>query len=544
MQAQALPAFSFMSTKVPNLKFSALLAICRIIDSAFELERALNDILRILSEQLSMQRATITLHDPDTGLLNISASYGLTPEEQRRGVYRLDEGVTGRIFVTGEPYYVPDVSQEPLFLNKTGARHPDKVDKGALSFLGAPILVNGEPIGVLNVDRLFPDAVDVQEDMDFLSVAALIIGQFINLNDKLRRREDGLRAMNAHLRSWLSRENQGPYIVGRSPIMAEVQRQIEKVAPTKATVLLLGESGVGKTLIARMIHELSDRKPHPFVKVNCASIPDNLLESELFGYEKGAFTGASVSRPGRFEDADGGTVFLDEVGELPLGLQAKLLRVIQEKEFERLGSNRVRSADVRILAATNRDLGKLSAEGKFRQDLYFRLSVFPITVPPLRDRKEDIPSLLVHFMNKVAHDYGRKLYFTREALDMLTEYDWPGNVREMENLVERLVIMADSEQVGPEALEGRLEPEPMALEAEEEQAAIAAPRPTGATLADIEKSEVITALERAEFIQYKAAEELGLTPRQLGYRVRKFGLEPLIAEGKAKLRRGKAGRSA
>jgi Nif-specific regulatory protein len=301
---------------------------------------------------------------------------------------------------------------------------------------------------------------------------------------------------------------------------------------------------VGKTLIARMIHELSDRKPHPFVKVNCASIPDNLLESELFGYEKGAFTGASVSRPGRFEDADGGTVFLDEVGELPLGLQAKLLRVIQEKEFERLGSNRVRSADVRILAATNRDLGKLSAEGKFRQDLYFRLSVFPITVPPLRDRKEDIPSLLVHFMNKVAHDYGRKLYFTREALDMLTEYDWPGNVREMENLVERLVIMADSEQVGPEALEGRLEPEPMALEAEEEQAAIAAPRPTGATLADIEKSEVITALERAEFIQYKAAEELGLTPRQLGYRVRKFGLEPLIAEGKAKLRRGKAGRSA
>ncbi|MFW5838213.1 MAG: sigma 54-interacting transcriptional regulator, partial [Desulfovibrionaceae bacterium] len=301
-----------MTSKVPGLKLSALLAICRVIDRAFDLDKAMADILCILSEQLSMQRATVTLLDPASGLLNIAASYGLTPEEERRGVYRLGEGVTGRIFTTGEPYYVPDVSREPLFLDKTGARRC--VDKGRLSFLGAPILVGGEPIGVLNVDRLFPDAVDVQEDVDFLSVAAMLLGQFINLNDKLRRREEGLLAANAQLRSRISRENRGPYIVGRSPLMAEVQRQIEKVAPTKATVLLLGESGVGKTLIARMIHELSDRKGRPFVKVNCAAIPENLLESELFGYEKGAFTGATASRPGRFKDADRGAIFLDEIG--------------------------------------------------------------------------------------------------------------------------------------------------------------------------------------------------------------------------------------
>lgn len=539
-----------MSPRVRQLKLSALLGICQVIDKALDIEQTLADILRILSEQLAMQRATVTLYDKRSGLLNISASYGLRPEEIRRGVYRLDEGVTGRIFLTGEPYYVPDVSREPLFLDKTGAR---RVQKNKLSFLGVPILMGGESMGVLNVDRLFLDDVEVEEDIDFLSAVATLIAQLVSLNEKIRKREEVLKAENVQLRSQLSRENRGPYIVGRSHAMKEVQRQLERVAPTKATVLLLGESGVGKSLIARIIHELSDRKAYPFIKVNCAAIPENLLESELFGSEKGAFTGATRTRPGRFEEACGGTIFLDEIGELAMPLQAKMLRVLQDKEFERLGSSRTRTVDVRIITATNRDLSQLAANGAFRPDLYYRLSVFPITVPPLRDRKEDVAGLLNHFLNKATHDYGRTLSLTPEALDALTGYNWPGNVREMENLIERLVIMADQERVGMNFIQNHLTAANSSASGASGEAFAAQPEyfpqqdetdigyhlPAGASLADMERHEVVAALERTGWVQYKAAAELGLTPRQMGYRVRKFGLETVIAEGRARQRRSK-----
>lgn len=528
-----------MPCSVPRMKISALLAICQVIDRALDLEGTLADILQVLSEKLAMQRATVTLYDPHTSLLNISASYGLKPEEKQRGVYRLDEGITGRIFQTAQPYYVPDVSREPLFLDKTGAR---AVQKTTLSFLGVPILLGGIPIGVLNVDRLFHDDVDFGEDMDFLSVVATLIGQFISLNEEVRKREQVLRAENVQLRSQLSRENKGPYIVGRSYAMQEVQRQLERVAPTKATVLLLGESGVGKTLIARIIHELSDRKSYPFIKVNCASIPENLLESELFGSEKGAFTGATRTRQGRFEEACGGTIFLDEIGELALSVQAKLLRVLQEKEFERLGSSKTRTVDVRIVTATNRALESLAAEGHFRPDLYYRLSVFPMTVPPLRERKEDVPGLLTHFLRKAAEDHGRSLSLTPQALELLTEYDWPGNVREMENLIERLVIMADQERVDHIFIRRFLTSASSASDNCTESIASVSTQGKGSgSLADLERNEVIAALQRVGWIQYRAAEELGITPRQMGYRVHKYGLESIIAEGRAKVRRLKHG---
>lgn len=393
-----------MDTTVHGLKHSALLAICQAIDQAIDLESALEVVLRIISEQLSMQRATVTLYDPETGQLSINASYGLSAEEKRRGVYRLNEGVTGRIFQTGEPFYVPDIDNEPLFLDKTGSR---RLERGMISFIGVPIILHGDPIGVLNVDRLFDDEVSFDEDVNFLKVVATLIGQFISLHEKILEREAVLKRENTSLKYQISKNSKGPYIVGESAAMVEVQRQMEKVSPTKATVLLLGESGVGKTLIAQIIHELSERKGHPFIKINCASIPENLLESELFGYEKGAFTGASGTRPRRFEEADSGTIFLDEIGELPMGLQAKLLRVLQDKELERLGSNRTRTVDVRILAATNRDLSSLVEEGNFRLDLYYRLNVFPLRVPPLRERKEDITGLLNHFLRKMSDDYGR-----------------------------------------------------------------------------------------------------------------------------------------
>lgn len=523
-----------MRPTVHGLKLSALLAICQDIEQAIDLESALESVLRIMSEELAMQRATVTLYDPQTGHLSISASYGLTTEEKQRGVYRLNEGITGRIFQTGKPYYVPDIDNEPLFLDKTGSR---RVKRGMISFVGVPIILHGDPIGVLNVDRVFEDEIEFDEDIDFLKIVATLIGQFISLNEKILEREAVLRSENTSLKYQIAKNNKGPYIVGQSSAMEEVQRQMEKVSPTKATVLLLGESGVGKTLIARIIHELSERNGHPFIKVNCASIPENLLESELFGHERGAFTGATSTRPGRFEEAHNGTIFLDEIGELPIALQSKLLRVLQEKELERLGSNKTKTIDVRILTATNRDLTDLMERGKFRLDLYYRLNVFPIRVPALRERKEDITELLNHFMSQMADDYGRSVHFTPSALEALIRYDWPGNVREMQNLIERLVIMSDTERIGLDFLRPYLTPGQTA--AAQEVMQISEPTTRTMSLKEFEKNKVVASLERNEWLQYKAAESLGITPRQMGYRVKKYGLEAMIAEGRAQLRRQK-----
>lgn len=537
-----------MRSQIHLLKFSVLLAICETMERALDLEAALDGVLCILSEKLSMQRATVTLYEPEIHQLTINASYGLTLEEKQRGVYRLDEGVTGKIFRSNEPFYVPDISKEPLFLDKTGAR---KLQRGMTSFIGVPIVLQGDPIGVLNVDRFFDDHIAIEEDIDFLKIVATLIGQFLSLNKKVMEREAVFKRENASLRYQISQQNKGLYIVGKSSAMMEVQRQMERVSPTQATVLLLGESGVGKTLIARIIHDLSERKGHPFVKLNCASIPENLLEAELFGYEKGAFTGATSSREGRFEEADRGTIFLDEIGELPLNLQAKLLRVLQEKELERLGSNKTRTVDIRIIAATNKDLEKLVEQHEFRLDLYYRLNIFPIVIPALCERREDVTGLLNHFLRKAAQNYGRTVSLTAGALDALIQYDWPGNVREMENLIERLVIMSDSDYISLEFIAPYLE---SGAPASEHVAAV----PTGShagglsnsqhissqhsscqhtSLQELEKNEIIHALESNGWIQYKAAASLGLTARQMGYRVKRYNLEETIALGRARLRK-------
>ena len=511
---------------VRHLAFEALVSISRVMDKALDLQNALQEILRILSETLSMNRATITLLDSETQQLTINASHGLSPEEKQRGVYNLDEGITGRIFQTMEPYVVPDASKDPLFLNKTGAR---SVDKDRVTFLGVPIVLHGRPIGVLNVDRLFSADVSHEEDIAFLQVVATLIAQFMSLNEEVRRREERLRRENASLLNRISQRDPRTRMVGGSSAMAEVQQKLEKVAPTAATVLLLGESGVGKTRIARTIHQLSERKHHSFIKVNCASIPETLLESELFGYEKGAFTGATQSRAGRFEEAHQGSVFLDEIGELSLAVQAKLLRFLQDREFERLGSNQTRQSDVRVIAATNKDLDDLAAKGEFRADLYYRLNVFPIRVPPLRERSEDIPGLLNHFLAKVGEDYGRNLHFSPRALDALTAYNWPGNVREMENLMERVVIMSEGERIDLSLLRAQLGSGAQSRTREDPPA----PDPEGeGSLREMERRKVVEALQRNHWVQKRAARELGITPRQMRYRVKKFGLERMIALGK------------
>ncbi len=505
-----------------QVKLNVLHEISKVIEKALDLDKALEAILKILADSLSMKRGAFSFIEEDSGLLVISASHGLTSQEKNRGVYRMDEGVTGRIFSTGKPFIVPDIAKEPLFLDKTGSR---SMEKERISFAGVPVTLQGTTVGVLTVDRLFDQDISLEEDIQLLSIVAAMVAQFVSLNRQVKDREENLRRENQNLKTRLSSSFQRFFIVGKSSSMLQVRQMMEKVAPTRATVLLLGESGTGKTLIAGIIHELSERGKFPFIKVNCASLPENLLESELFGYEKGAFTGAERSKPGRFEEAHRGTIFLDEIGEMPAGLQAKLLRFLQEREFERLGGVKTHRVDVRVIAATNKELDKEVQEGRFREDLYYRLNVFPIWVPSLRERREDIPSLINHFLDKMAREYGRRLVLSNSSLDYLVEYEWPGNIREMENLMEKLSIMSEGQIVALKDLPSDMQQEKVCPGKVQEQA-------RDHSLLDMEKKEILSALQRNSWIQSRAARELGLTQRQMGYRIKKFNLEEYVSRKK------------
>jgi len=329
-----------------------------------------------------------------------------------------------------------------------------------------------------------------------------------------------LRAENRKLKAELTRRYEFDNIIGRSEAMQEIFAAIERVAPSRATVLLAGESGVGKDLIARAIHFHSPRRDRPLVKINCTAIPENLMESELFGYEKGAFTGANTSKPGKFEQADTGTVFLDEIGDVPAAIQVKLLRVLQEREFERLGSNVTRRIDVRVIAATNQDLRAALEQGTFREDLYYRLNVVPLNIPPLRERKQDIPFLANHFVKKLAPDTGSRVEsLTDAAIQKLMEYHWPGNVRELENVIERSLVMCAGERL--DAADIKLEAAPKPRAPNDGHRFL----PEGMTLDQYEQELIQEALRRADGNKSQAARLLGLTRNALRYRLTQMGLE-------------------
>jgi DNA-binding NtrC family response regulator len=328
-----------------------------------------------------------------------------------------------------------------------------------------------------------------------------------------------LRDENRQLRAELGQRYEFDNIVGRSDAMREIFATVERVAPTRATVLMCGESGVGKDLIARAIHHHSPRDGRPFVKINCTALPENLMESELFGYEKGAFTGANTTKPGKFEQADTGTVFLDEIGDVPASVQVKLLRILQEREFERLGSNKTRHIDVRVLAATNVDLRAALEQGTFREDLYYRLNVLPINIPPLRERKADIPFLAEHFVKKLKKDLGTPVESISEAaIQRLLEYHWPGNVRELENVIERSMVLGSGAVLEAADIKLDLAPKPRLAAADNFL-------PDGMTLDDYERSIIREALHRANGNKSQAARLLGLTRNALRYRLSQMGIE-------------------
>ena len=363
-------------------ELTTLYEVSHAMAATLDVKAVLNQVLEILSRKLEMNRGTFTLLDKATGHLGIMAAHGLTKEEIARGKYKIGEGVTGKVVERGEPMIIPDIGKEPLFLNRTRAR--GDIKRQNVSFICVPIKVKGETLGVLSVDRLFKDSdVAFEEDVRLLTIVASLAGQNLKIHQMIEKDKEKLLEEKRELQTELKGKYSLDNVVGTAKSMQEVYKAVQRVAPSRTTVMIRGESGTGKELIARAVHYNSPRAEKPFIKVSCAALPETLLESELFGHEKGSYTGASEMVKGRFELADGGTLFLDEIGDISLSTQVKLLRVLQEKKFERVGGVRTLAVDVRIIAATNRNLEKAIAEGKFREDLYYRLNVVPIFLPSL-----------------------------------------------------------------------------------------------------------------------------------------------------------------
>jgi Nif-specific regulatory protein len=502
-----------------------LFDIARTFDKHVELRTALGPLLSLLEVRAGLTWGMVTLLDRATGVLKIEEAYGLGAEEKERGVYRLGEGLVGRVFESGIAVTVPDLSKETRFLNR--AKNRTKEDMAGLSYYCVPIRSGGNVIGTLSSERRIPDE-DLEArmawDRTFLEKVSSIIADSAKLRERITEeqfrihRNGGLAADERVNRDQSGgRIISGSEIIGTSNALRGVHEMLSQVAPSDATVLVTGESGTGKELIAVEIHRLSKRVGAPLIKVNCAAIPESLIESELFGHERGAFTGADRQRKGRFELAHNGTLFLDEIGELSPQVQVKLLRVLQERELERVGGSSTIKVDVRLIAATNRNLEEEVKSGRFREDLYYRLNVFPLQIPPLRERKSDIVLLADHFTEKYAYKNGKLIKrISTPAIDLLTSYTWPGNVRELENAIERAVILSKDQVIHSYDLPPSLQ-----------SATSTNTEPTTtleAALSRLEKELIVEALKIADGNMAAAARRLGITERQMGLRVHHYGI--------------------
>jgi Nif-specific regulatory protein len=428
----------YTSRQVRQLE--VLYEVSQIMVAGTRQQEALTEVLDTLDKELGFNRGTITLLAPDGNEVMIEAAHNLSQEQSRRITYRIGEGVTGKVMQTGKAMIVPKVSQEPLFLNRFERWNVTKQD---LSFICVPISIGSDVIGTISVDRPYNETAPLDEEMRVLSIVASMIANDLSTRREAAIERQQLEDENLRLRHELEDRFRPENIIGNSNAMRDVYRQIHQVTGSDTTVLIRGESGTGKELVAHAVHFSSPRANGPFIKVNCAALNENLLESELFGHEKGAFTGAIQTRKGRLEEANNGTIFLDEIGDFSPATQAKLLRVLQEREFERVGSNQTLKTNARIITATNRNLEKCVDQGTFRQDLYYRINVFPIFLPPLRERKDDILLLADFFVEQYSKKMGKDVRrINTPAINMMVSYHWPGNVRELENCIERAVLLS------------------------------------------------------------------------------------------------------
>ncbi|MEE2730232.1 MAG: nif-specific transcriptional activator NifA [Pseudomonadota bacterium] len=494
-------------------QFKALCHISQILCRAKNIEETLDGILAVLHKECGLLHGVISLSDPEHAVLQVGALYSESESVSKASSavrYQAGEGITGRILQHNTSIVLGRISSEPRFLDRLALYDLE------LPFIGVPIRGgDGSAIGVLAAQPDVPADDYLPERTAFMEAVADLLSQTVRL---LVNVEKGQTL--ASERDELRREVRGKYgfenmVVGHSEGMRQVFDQVRRVAKWDSTVLILGESGTGKELISSAIHYNSPRAHNRFVRLNCASLPETLLESELFGHEKGAFTNAVKQRKGRFEQADGGTLFLDEIGEISPMFQAKLLRVLQEGELERVGGGQTIKVDVRIVAATNRNLEAEVEKGKFREDLYYRLNVMAIRIPPLRERLVDVPELSKFLIGKIAKQQGRELRLTDNAVRMMMGYEWPGNVRQLENCLERASVMSE---------EGIIDCDVIALPDNYSGNAIM-PSTIAVQEVDLnnpemdERERLIAALEQAGWVQAKAARLLGMTPRQIAYRI-------------------------
>ncbi len=510
---------NLLRSELIEVHFEALYEVSRVISRSLDFRDGVQQILKLLHDRANLMRGLVVLTDPNGGELLASSYYDGNAPTDKEVRYRPGEGLVGEIVAAGKTIVIEQLGQEPRFLDRLGLYNPK------LPFIGVPIILGQEqPVGALAAQPPGADDGMLEERARFLEMVANLISQQVHLSRKVAEEKKSIVAERDQLRMAVKGNYGFHNIVGHTPAMRRLFEQIRQVAKWNTTVLIRGDSGTGKELIANAIHYNSPRANGQFIKLNCAALPDNLLESELFGHEKGAFTGAMSQRKGRFEQADRGTLFLDEIGEITPAFQAKLLRVLQEGEFERVGGTKTIKVDVRIIAATNRNLEEAVELGEFREDLYYRLNVVPLFTPSLRERLADIPDLTEFLLGKIGNNQGRALSITNEAIRLLMGHDWPGNVRELENVVERAAIMCEDGQITDETLSlmgfGDRYGEPPAL--------VASPLPQALDLNDPtldERERIVAALEQAGWVQAKAARLLNMTPRQIAYRIQTMGIE-------------------
>ncbi|HYS66437.1 MAG TPA: nif-specific transcriptional activator NifA [Paraburkholderia sp.] len=563
---------------VARQALDAVYEVSKTLVSSLDVAKTFRESLNYLVHTMEWRRVFVVLADPDGQLRGLCAA-GLSRDEQQRLQFRPGEGIVGRAFKSGIGVIVPDVNDEPVFLNRTGGA--DQMPGVCIAMLATPIYADRRTLGVLAVDCVNPDASRLfADDLHLMKIVATLMGQALLLQRSVSAAHDSMQDEVRRMQKAIKPSQQIDQVVGVSAAMQAVFGQVRQVAPARTTVLLRGESGTGKEVIARAVHNLSPRSDEAFVRVNCAALTESLLESELFGHEKGAFTGAQGQRKGRFELAHGGTLFLDEIGDISPSFQAKLLRVLQEREFERVGGTTPVKVDVRLILATNRNLERMVKAGEFRADLYYRINVVSIELPPLRERREDIPAMAQHFLARFNRENSQSIRFDAEAMRVLTNCYWPGNVRELENCVERTATMTRDGVIDrfkflcqedrcltkvlhyieredavrptrlgdipiaevsssqppyahhdldvpstPAAWSGSADTDTDAATeldpATDDRtfATSAAGKPEG------ERERLVWAMERCGWVQAKAARLLGITPRQMGYALHKYAIE-------------------
>jgi len=521
--------------KIREKFHKVLLEISSSITKSTNLQEIFEDIMTLTQKVLRIYRSTLFLYDKKDHLLKIRAIYGYHNEDSKNITYEPGEGITGSVFLNKKPVFIPSAKNEPGFLNRMKLVTED-LDLG---YYCCPILSGMDVVGVFSIFTYIQDKNNSNEIIEFLQILSTFISQAITIQKLIEEETQPFIVENIRLRQELSKKYRFCNLIGKSPRMLQLFEQIELIAESKSSVLLIGESGTGKELIASAIHYNSPRKDMPFIKINCASIPETLLESELFGYRKGAFTGATSDKKGKFEIADGGTIFLDEIGEMSLPLQAKLLRVLQEKEVEPIGG-KPKKVDIRIIAATNAELEELIQQKRFRLDLYYRLNVIRLDIPPLRERKEDILLLTKYFIEKYSKENDKDIHsITPEAIKLLESYDWPGNVRELENLIERAVVLNQTGYLDvkdfPEVLEkiSSLEKVPYLISSGDVEFSsipkqsldLYDGRVYETVIGEVEKKLILYALKKFKYTKTKAAKFLGINRNTLEKRIKELKIE-------------------